>query len=145
MRVAQFPRQFGVARASLAGEVEQRLQPEIGEGEYLVALLHEPNGQDSARQRVVGSQFGGGARQQHRLPPPARRDDQDVLARRRIEVIPNSFENDVEFMAPDCELRDHVLVGLEKAGIELADRGGARSGHRSVLRALFARRLARDT
>ena len=139
MRGAQFLRQFGIARGGLAGEVEQRLQPEIGEGEYLEALLHEPNGQDAARQRGGRSQIGGGARQQHRLPPPARRDDQDVLARRRLEVVPHRFENEVELMAPDCELCDHVLVGLEKAGIEFADRGGAKSGHRGVLRSLATR------
>ena len=139
MGVAQFARQVRIRTGDLLGEVEQRFQPEIGEAEDFMALLHEPHGQQVRGKLLVDPELGGGAREQHGLAPVARRDDQNVLAGRRLDVSPEDIEHGVELVVADHELFDHVAVGLEQPRIELADGRDGRFGHRASLPRLTIR------
>ena len=121
MRRPQFPRELGMACGAFPGEMEQRFEPEIGQIEDLLALLHEPDRQQRFGKDGVGAQFRGDARQQHGFPPATRGDNQDVLARRRIDVTAENLKHDAKLAVPYHELRDHLLVGLEGPRIELAN------------------------
>ena len=127
MGVTQLPRESRVI--GLSRQVKQRFEPEVGETEDLVTFLHEPHRQQAPGEHLVGSEFSGGARQQHGLASAARRDDQDMLAGRRVDVSPEDLEHPLELAVPDDELFDHLAVGLEQPGIELAERPGVRGSH----------------
>ena len=139
MGVAQFARQVRIRTGDLPGEMEQRFQPEIGEVENFMALLHEPHGQQARGKLLVGPELGGGAREQHGLAPAARCDDQNVLAGRRLDVSPEDVEHGVELVVADHELFDHVTVGLEQPWIELADGRDGWFVHRASLPRLTIR------
>ena len=78
--ILQLPRDLGIVFSALSRQVEQRFEPEVGQGKYLLALFHELDRQEPLRQCAVGAQLSGGAGEQHGLPATARGDDQDMLA-----------------------------------------------------------------
>ena len=129
MRRPQFLSQGRIALGGLRGKMKQGFEPEVARIQYLLALFHEPYRQQPLGERAAGAQLGGDARQQHRLTSSARRDEQRVLARRRIEVVAQNFEYESQLAFPDHELADHLLIGLERPRIELADRPFGVLGH----------------
>ena len=81
MRLPKLPRQIGVKTLALPGEMEQRLEPEVGDAGNLLTLFHEPYRQQASGKLVVGPYLRGDASQKHGLSPSARTDNEDVLAR----------------------------------------------------------------
>ena len=67
MRRTQFLCQIRVAHRALLSEVEQRLEPEVGEIEYFVALFHEPNRKQTFGKRRIATKLGSDASEQHGL------------------------------------------------------------------------------
>ena len=118
----KLPRQISVKTLALPGEMEQRLEPEVGDAGNLLTLFHEPNRQQASGKLVVGPYLRGDASQKHGLSPSARTDNEDVLARCRLSVPAQDFEHHAAFVVANHELVDDVLVGLEYTGICLADR-----------------------
>ena len=129
LRGGQFPRQVGVGLGGFPREVEQRLQPEVAHVEDFLAFFHEPDRQQPFGQCGVRAHLRGDARQQHGLAAATGGDEQDMLARRRIEVVAHDVQHEAEFALPDDELPDHFVIGLERARIELAKRRFVRLVH----------------
>ena len=128
MGVLQVSCEFSILRTGFESQVEQHVQPEVRRTEYLVAFLHEADGEQAGRQFDVGAQLGGDTGKEHRLPSASRGDDQRVLAGIGIDVASKDLEHDGEFVLPDHELLDDLLVRLECSGIERADGAMMRFG-----------------
>ena len=122
VRRAQFLSQGRIALGNLRCKMKQGFEPEVARIHDLLALFHEPHRQQPLGERAAGAQLGRDPRQKHRLTASARRDEQRVLARRRIEIVGQNFEYECQLAFPDHELADHFRVGLERPGIELANR-----------------------
>ena len=95
VRRQEFPGELRIAGRVRVGEVEQRFEPEVGEGGDLLALFHEPHGKQTLGECVVGPELCGDAGQQHGLSSTARPDDQHVLARRRIGIAADDLQHEV--------------------------------------------------
>ena len=54
MRLSQLLSEYGITLGALPRKVEQGVEPEVGEIEYLVTLFHEPNWQKTPGEFVVG-------------------------------------------------------------------------------------------
>ena len=141
----ELPGELRIAGRVRAGEVEQRFEPEVGEGGDLLALFHEPHGKQTLREGVVGPQLRADPSQQHGFSSTARPDDQHVLARRRIGIAAYDLQHEVELSLPDHELSDDLVIRLERARIELADRPIECVVHRSPLGHGRPRRSSRGT
>ena len=80
MHLLQLPRELAILCYVCPGQMEQRFEPEIGQTEYLLTLLHEADRQQPFGKRMVDAEFGGYSGQQHCLSSTTRGDKQNVLA-----------------------------------------------------------------
>ena len=129
--VAQFPGELGVVLIDFVGQVEHRLQPEVGETENLLALFHEPYRQQRSGEVPVTAQFGGDPDKKHGLPPSSRADYEDVLAGGRRDVVPQLLQQKIQLVTANHELLLDLFIRLEQPGVELADGGAGLVAHRS--------------
>ena len=116
-------------RSTFSGEMEQCFEPEVGQAEDLLALLHKADGQQGSCEFRSRADFCGHSSQEHGFSATAGSHDQCVLAGRRLDVPAQESQEDAEFVLANDELFRHFRVGLERPGIELADRTIGASGH----------------